>query len=162
MEIPGTLGASLRRRDFLLALRSRGRLPLPQYLFYPSIDPLADKNIELEPEFIERVLELFSIDSKRPILTQISRFDRLKDPVGVIRAYRLVKRYFDCQLVLAGGSATDDPEGSRVLDEVRTEAGNDRGHPHSGAAGRQPAGGQRAAACLHHRDSEEPARRVSG
>ncbi len=101
------------------------QLPLPQYLFYPSIDPLADKNIELEPEFVERVLELFSIDSKRPILTQISRFDRLKDPVGVIRAYRLVKRYFDCQLVLAGGSASDDPEGSRVLEEVRNEAGSD-------------------------------------
>jgi trehalose synthase len=100
-------------------------LPVPQYLFYPAIDPLADKNIELEPEFVERVLELFSIDSKRPILTQISRFDRLKDPVGVIRAYRLVKRYFDCQLVLAGGSASDDPEGSKVLEEVRSEAGND-------------------------------------
>ena len=100
-------------------------MPLPQYLFYPSIDPLADKNMELDPEFIARVLGLFSIDSKRPILTQISRFDRLKDPVGVIRAYRLVKRYFDCQLVLAGGSASDDPEGSQVLAEVRTEAGND-------------------------------------
>ena len=45
--------------------------------------------------------------------------------MGVIRAYRLVKRYFDCQLVLAGGSASDDPEGSQVLAEVRDEAGND-------------------------------------
>lgn len=101
------------------------QLPLPQYLFYPSIDPLADKNIELDPEFIARVLERHSIDSKRPILTQISRFDRLKDPVGVIRAYRLVKRYFDCQLVLAGGGASDDPEGTQVLGEVRNEAAND-------------------------------------
>jgi trehalose synthase len=101
------------------------QLPLPQYLFYPSIDPLADKNIELDPEFIARVLALFKIDAKRPILTQISRFDRLKDPVGVVRAYRLVKRYFDCQLILAGGSASDDPEGSQVLEEVRAEAGAD-------------------------------------
>ena len=101
------------------------QLPLPQYLFYPSIDPLSDKNMELDPEFIARVLKLFSIDPERPILTQISRFDRLKDPIGVIRAYRLVKRYFDCQLVLAGGSASDDPEGSAVLMEARSEAAND-------------------------------------
>ena len=62
---------------------------------------------------------------RRPILTQISRFDRLKDPLGVLRAYRIVKRYFDCQLVLAGGGAADDPEGSAVLAEVREAAGND-------------------------------------
>jgi trehalose synthase len=101
------------------------QLPVPQYLFYPSIDPLADKNKDLEPEFVERVVTGFHIDPERPILTQISRFDRLKDPVGVIRAYRLVKRYFDCQLVLAGGGASDDPEGSLVLAEVRAEANND-------------------------------------
>jgi trehalose synthase len=101
------------------------QMPLPQYLFYPSIDPLADKNKDLDPEYIARVLAIFSIDPERPILTQISRFDRLKDPVGVIRAYRLVKRYFDCQLVLAGGGASDDPEGSEVLAEVRAEAATD-------------------------------------
>jgi trehalose synthase len=101
------------------------QLPVPQYLFYPSIDPLSEKNRELDQGFIESVLRKFSIDSQRPILTQISRFDRLKDPVGVIRAYRIVKRYFDCQLVLAGGGAADDPEGAVVLDEVRKEADGD-------------------------------------
>jgi trehalose synthase len=101
------------------------QLPMPQYLFYPSIDPLSDKNRELEPEFIAGVLEKYGIDGRRPILTQISRFDRLKDPVGVIRAYKLVKRYQDCQLVLAGGGATDDPEGSAVLEEVRQAAAQD-------------------------------------
>jgi trehalose synthase len=101
------------------------QLPIPQYLFYPAIDPLSEKNRELEPEFIAQVLARFGIDPQRPILTQISRFDRLKDPVGVIRAYRIVKRYFDCQLVLAGGSASDDPEGSIVLKEVLREADND-------------------------------------
>ena len=100
-------------------------LRIPQYLFYPTIDPLADKNRELEPEFVHAVLEQFQIDLLRPILTQISRFDRLKDPVGVIRAYRLVKRYEDCQLVLAGGSATDDPEGAAVLAEVEEAAARD-------------------------------------
>src|SRR5260370_12813822 len=72
-----------------------------------------------------QVLGRYRVDPLRTILTQMSRFDRLKDPVGVIRAYRIVKRYFDCQLVLAGGSASDDPEGSIVLKEVLREADND-------------------------------------
>ncbi len=101
------------------------RLEIPQYLFYPAIDPLSEKNRDLEPEFIRMVLARYQIDAKRPILTQISRFDRLKDPLGVIRAYRIVKRYFDCQLVLAGGGAADDPEGAVVLNEVRREADGD-------------------------------------
>jgi trehalose synthase len=101
------------------------QLTIPQYLFYPAIDPLSEKNQDLEPEFIAQVLARFRIDPMRPILTQISRFDRLKDPVGVIRAYRIVKRYFDCQLVLAGGGASDDPEGAIVLKEVLREADND-------------------------------------
>jgi len=97
-------------------------LPIPQYLFYPAIDPLSEKNRELESGFVTRTLAQYQIDPLRPILTQISRFDRLKDPVGVVRAYRIVKRYFDCQLVLAGGSASDDPEGAAVLREVQQEA----------------------------------------
>jgi trehalose synthase len=101
------------------------QLPIPQYLFYPAIDPLSEKNQELDPAFIAEVLARYQIDPQRTILTQISRFDRLKDPVGVIRAYRIVKRYFDCQLVLAGGSASDDPEGAIVLKEVLREANND-------------------------------------
>lgn len=101
------------------------QLPIPQYLSSPSIDPLSDKNRELAPEVIEGVLERFHIDPKRPILTQVSRFDRAKDPVGVIRAYQIVKRYMDCQLVLAGGAASDDPEGEQVLAEVREVAGTD-------------------------------------
>jgi trehalose synthase len=101
------------------------QLSIPQYLFYPSIDPLSDKNRELEPGLVKGIVESFGIDTKRPILTQISRFDRLKDPVGVLRAYRIVKRYFDCQLVLAGGGASDDPEGSQVLAEVREAAKGD-------------------------------------
>jgi len=97
-------------------------LAIPQYLFYPAIDPLSEKNRDLDPEFVAQTLARYQINPLRPILTQISRFDRLKDPVGVIRAYRIVKRYFDCQLVLAGGSASDDPEGAEVLKEVQREA----------------------------------------
>lgn len=101
------------------------QLRIPQYLFYPAIDPLAEKNRPLEESYIQSVLERFSIDRRRPILTQVSRFDRLKDPLGVIKAYRLVKKYIDCQLVLAGGGAKDDPEGGVVLAEVQEAAGKD-------------------------------------
>jgi len=100
-------------------------LPIPQYLFFPCIDPLSQKNQELEADFIRKTLEQFSIDPKRPILTQVSRFDRLKDPVGVIQAYKLARKYKDCQLVLAGGGAADDPEGGQVLSEARAAAGDD-------------------------------------
>ncbi len=100
-------------------------LHIPQYQFAPTIDPLADKNKELEPEYIRSVVERFGIDPKRPIVSQVSRFDRLKDPVGVIQAYKIVKRHLDCQLVLAGGGASDDPEGEAVLVEAREAANND-------------------------------------
>ncbi len=101
------------------------QLPIPQYLLYPSIDPLSEKNRDLAPEAVSQVLERFHLDAERPILTQVSRFDRLKDPLGVLQAYQIVKRYFDCQLVLAGGGAADDPEGEAVLEEVRQAAAND-------------------------------------
>ncbi|HLJ86552.1 MAG TPA: glycosyltransferase [Candidatus Angelobacter sp.] len=101
------------------------QLSLPQYLFYPSIDPLSEKNKDLEESYIDKVCDDFGVDRSRPVITQISRFDRLKDPVGVIHAYKLVKKYADCQLVLAGGGATDDPEGAAVLQEVMEAAGDD-------------------------------------
>jgi trehalose synthase len=101
------------------------QLPIPQYLSYPCIDPLSEKNVDLDPAYVQEVVERFGIDRARPIITQISRFDRLKDPIGVVRAYQIVRRYMDCQLVLAGGSAADDPEGEVVLEEVRREAKDD-------------------------------------
>lgn len=102
------------------------QLVIPQVLISPSIDPLSDKNRDLPQETIDRVLEQFNIDKNRPIVTQISRFDYLKDPVGVVKAYHQVKKYIDCQLVLAGGGATDDPEGDKVLAEVQEAVGGDK------------------------------------
>ncbi len=100
-------------------------LPIPQVLISPSIDPLADKNRELSRGEIDAVLSRLGIRSDKPIVTQISRFDRLKDPLGVLEAWQLARRRVDCQLVLAGGGASDDPEGAEVLREVRERAGND-------------------------------------
>jgi trehalose synthase len=96
-----------------------------QALISPSIDPLSPKNKELDDTEIKGVLERFNIDPELPIMTQISRFDYLKDPVGVIEVYRIVKKNIDCQLILAGGGATDDPEGEAVLTQVREAAGDD-------------------------------------
>jgi len=101
-------------------------LPVRQFLIPPSIDPLSDKNIELPGDTIDAVLAKYNILNDKPIVTQISRFDRLKDPLGVIKAYQLVKKYIDCQLILAGGTASDDPEGAKVLDEVREMASHDK------------------------------------
>lgn len=102
------------------------KLSIRQFLIAPSIDPLSDKNRELPKETIDAVLAKYGVPQDKPIITQISRFDRLKDPVGVIETYKLVKKYNDCRLVLAGGGATDDPEGVKVLEETKEAAGNDK------------------------------------
>jgi len=101
------------------------QLPMPQYLFYPCIDPLSEKNKELPDVLVQKICDEFGIDRSRPIVTQVSRFDRLKDPLGVVQAYKLAKKYVDCQLVMVGGGANDDPEGAAVLQEVKAEAGKD-------------------------------------
>jgi trehalose synthase len=82
------------------------------YLVPPSIDPLSDKNKSLPHETILETLKKFDINSKKPIVTQISRFDYWKNPLGVIECYKLVKRKIpETQLVLIGNMADDDPEG---------------------------------------------------
>lgn len=101
------------------------QLAIPQYLFYPCIDPLSEKNKDLDDSFVQQVCDEFGIDRSRPIVTQVSRFDRAKDPVGVVQAFKQARKYVDCQLVLAGGGASDDPEGAAVLKEVKEVAGED-------------------------------------
>jgi trehalose synthase len=100
-------------------------LQQPQVMVAPSIDPLSDKNRELPESQIDEVLKRLNVPRDKPIITQVSRFDRLKDPVGVIAAFRAARKYNDCRLVLAGGSATDDPEGAEVLAAVRAAARDD-------------------------------------
>lgn len=97
-------------------------LPHPQYLIRPSIDPLSEKNRDLTLEEIQAVLDRLGIERDKPLVLQVSRFDSFKDPVGVIQAFRLVRRHTPCKLVLAGGEATDDPEGARIFAEVQEAA----------------------------------------
>jgi len=98
---------------------------IPEFIIPPSIDPLSDKNRDMSESAIRETLDKLGIPADRPMLLQVSRFDRFKDPIGVIKAYRMVKKYNDCILVLAGSPATDDPEGEEVLKEVQEYAADD-------------------------------------
>lgn len=96
-----------------------------EFIITPSIDPVSEKNRELTEEEVNRIVEKLQVPIGRPKILQVSRFDRFKDPMGVIRAYRMVKKYNDCVLILAGSPATDDPEGEEVLREVKDYAADD-------------------------------------
>ncbi|MFC1844895.1 glycosyltransferase [Thermodesulfobacteriota bacterium] len=94
-------------------------LPHPQYIIAPSIDPLSEKNCPLPDIEVNNIFSKFNLDPQLPLITQVSRYDRFKDPVGVIEAYKLASKLTPLQLVLAGGGASDDPEGEMVLNEVK-------------------------------------------
>jgi trehalose synthase len=101
-------------------------MSVDEFIIPPSIDPVSDKNRNLSQGEIDETAKKFNISRDRPILLQVSRFDRFKDPLGVINAYRMVKKYNDCSLILAGSPASDDPEGEAVLAEVREFASGDQ------------------------------------
>jgi len=102
------------------------KMPMPQFLIAPSIDPLSDKNKPLPGEFVLKTLERYHLDPNRPLITQVSRFDKLKDPLGVIAAFKKLKRtHPDAQLLLAGGAASDDPESAHILPAIQEAAGKD-------------------------------------
>lgn len=101
-------------------------LPHPIFIIPPGIDPLSQKNINLSQDEINAIYSTFLIDPTRPFILQVSRFDYFKDPIGVIQAYRFAKKHVpDLQLVLAGGGASDDPEGAAVLNAVKNAAAHD-------------------------------------
>jgi trehalose synthase len=103
-------GASIfHRRDYVPAAAD---VASKAFIWPPAIDPLAPKNMALSAEDAAYIVDQFGIDVTRPLLTQVSRFDPWKDPLGVIDAYRLVKEeHPDVQLALVGSMAHDDPEG---------------------------------------------------
>jgi trehalose synthase len=92
----------------------------------PTIDPLSPKNAPMDREQAERIVSDFGLDLDRPIITQVSRFDPWKDPLGVIDAYNVVKEQLpEVQLALVGSMASDDPEGWYYLDKTIRHAGED-------------------------------------
>lgn len=97
-------------------------LPVRQTVVRPIIDPLSMKNMDINQRQIAGMLEKYSIPTDKPIITQISRFDKWKDPLGVIEVFKLVREKVDCRLVLCGNMATDDPEGVEIFNTVQKEA----------------------------------------
>ena len=92
--------------------------PLPKFIIPPFIDPLSEKNRELHQNEIDKVLDRYGIDTRLPIIAQIGRFDPWKGIDRTIASYREVSQERKCQLIIAGGLATDDPEGNRILAEI--------------------------------------------
>jgi trehalose synthase len=101
------------------------RLRIPSLIIHPSVDPLSEKNRDLTRRDVQQVLDRLGVPQDKPILLQVAPYARTKDPAGVIQAYRLAKKYVDCRMVLAGGGAADNPEGSALLGEIRAAAARD-------------------------------------
>lgn len=103
----------------ILTLKEYARkIDTPQVYFRPAIDPFSIKNRELSEEEMQDRLDHYGIPTDLPLVVQISRFDRWKDPEGVIQAFKLARKKVDCTLVLLGNVATDDPEGERVYESL--------------------------------------------
>jgi len=94
---------------------------MPKFIIPPFIDPLSDKNRDIPPEKVKEVLDRYGIDRKLPVIAQIGRFDPWKGIDRTLAAYRRVRKERKCQLVIAGGTASDDPEGTRILARLRED-----------------------------------------
>ncbi len=91
-------------------------------VIHPSIDPLTVKNKEIDQDTIDKYMDKYDIPDDKPIISQISRFDKWKDPEGVIEVFDRVKEEVDCRLVLLGSMAIDDPEGPGIYENVMEKA----------------------------------------
>jgi trehalose synthase len=100
----------------------RNNIPFEEKIISPVIDPLTPKNMDLSEGTINKYLHKYKIPTDKPLVTQISRFDKWKDPIGVINTFKLVKEKVDCRLILCGSMAGDDPEGIEIFENVEREA----------------------------------------
>jgi len=100
----------------------REDLHVEQRIIHPAIDPLSSKNMEIPDKVISKYLKKFNVPTDKPLITQISRFDKWKDPEGVIEVFKLVREKVDCRLVLCGSMATDDAEGWMFYEKVKRKA----------------------------------------
>ena len=100
------------------------RLSVPQYVIHPAIDPLSEKNRELSPRDITTILGALRVGQDKALLLQVGAFSPANDPLGVVNAYRLVKKHYDVRLVLAG-TAGGDRESLDVLADLRQAAHHD-------------------------------------
>jgi len=100
----------------------RPDLTVEQRVINPAIDPLNQKNVELPERTVMKYIKRHGIPLDKPLITQVSRFDKWKDPLGVIEVFRRVREKTDCRLVMLGNMADDDPEGPRIYAEAAAQA----------------------------------------
>ncbi len=93
-------------------------LPVEQRIIVPAIDPITPKNMDITDSETCKYLRKFGVKTDKPYIVQVSRFDKWKDPEGVIKVWARVKEEVDCRLVLCGNIATDDPEGGKLFQDV--------------------------------------------
>ncbi|NJC98981.1 MAG: glycosyltransferase [Anaerolineae bacterium] len=106
----------------IFSLREYGQeLETPQVFFSPAVDPFSIKNREMSQDQIQERLDHYDIPTDLPLVTQISRFDKWKDPEGVINAFKQARQSMNATLVLLGNVATDDPEGMKVYQSLLDE-----------------------------------------
>ncbi|MBN2602990.1 MAG: glycosyltransferase [Candidatus Thermoplasmatota archaeon] len=99
---------------------------IPQFIIRPSINPLNIKNDVISESTISRYMQKMGVVTDKPIISQVSRFDKWKDPKGMVKIFRLVRKKLDCQLVLMGSMAADDPEGQEIFRQVERAVGEDK------------------------------------
>lgn len=120
------LAPFIKKHDGIIVSMESYRKPelgLEHFIISPSINPLLEKNRELPGPEAEKLLSGAGIDTARPLVAQVSRFDKWKDPLGVVRAFKLLKEKVpDAQLALVGEFASDDPEGKVMYEKVKKEA----------------------------------------
>lgn len=117
-EVWEYLKAFIQKYDhFVVSLQEYKKtdIKIPQTVIHPAIDPLTPKNKPVSENKITKYLSKFEIDRKKPIISQVSRFDPWKDPIGVVKVFEGIRRKMNCQLVLLGQFATDDPEGHKII-----------------------------------------------
>lgn len=96
-------------------------LPVDTHIIAPAIDPLSELNRGLTTDELAKKLDQYKIPLDKPILVQVSRFDKWKDPLGVLEVFRRVREAVDCRLVMVGNMATDDPEGPQIFSQVQEQ-----------------------------------------
>ena len=112
----------IKRYDAMIITDKKYRkdeLGIRQEIITPTINPFSRKNMEISDKEVRKILYENNIDPSKPIITQVSRFDKWKDPLGVIDIYRRVKEKFDCQLLMVGNIVDDDPEGKIMLNKLQ-------------------------------------------
>jgi trehalose synthase len=122
MEVWDYLKEFIQKYDhFIVSLPEYQKkdLNIPQSVIHPAIDPVTAKNKPVSETKISKYLAKFGISRKKPIISQVSRFDPWKDPIGVVKVFEIIRKKMDCQLVLLGQFATDDPEGQKIFQSLQ-------------------------------------------